>query len=66
MTKELQKEFKKLNCITLYIPSGYTRFIQILDISLNKTLIALIAQAAENYSDKYSEKYKIKGFTIGD
>jgi hypothetical protein len=54
MTKSVIAEFKKLNCITLRIPSRYTTFVQVLDISLNNTLKALVAQAAEDYADKYA------------
>jgi hypothetical protein len=53
ITKSVTAEFKKLNCITLYIPGRYTSFVQVLDISLNKTLKALVVQAAEDYTDKY-------------
>jgi hypothetical protein len=42
MTKSLYDEFKKIN-YTTYIPSGYTSFVQVLDVSLNKPLKALIA-----------------------
>jgi hypothetical protein len=43
MTKALQGKFKKLNCTTLYIPSGCTSFVQVLDVSLNKPLKDLVA-----------------------
>jgi hypothetical protein len=66
MTEAVRKEFKKLNCTTSYIPSGCTSFVQVLDVSLNKTLKALVAQAAEDYADKYHKKYKAGGFTVGD
>jgi hypothetical protein len=53
MTKLVIAEFKKLNCITLYIPSRCTSFVQVLNVSLNKTLKAFVAQAAEDYANKY-------------
>jgi hypothetical protein len=31
-------EFKKLNCTTSHIPGGFTGFVQVLDVSLNKPL----------------------------
>ena len=43
ITKSLCEEFKKLNCITSYIPGSYTGFVQILDIALNKELKKLVA-----------------------
>ena len=66
MTQSLQKEFKKLNCTTFYIPGGCTGFVQVLDVSLNKPLKALVAQAASDHADKHYEKYKAGGFTVGD
>ena len=53
MTKSLRDEFKKLNYTISYILSGYTGFVQVLDIGLNKELKALIAQKASNYANKY-------------
>jgi hypothetical protein len=44
MTNSLRDEFKKLNCTTSYIPGGCTGFVQVLDVSLNKVLKALVAQ----------------------
>jgi hypothetical protein len=58
MTKALQDKFKKLNCTTLYIPSGCTSFVQVLDVSLNKPLKTLVAQAAFDHADKYYKRYK--------
>jgi hypothetical protein len=66
MTQSLRKEFKKLNCTTSYIPSRCTGFIQVLDVSLNKPLKALVAQAASDHADKYYEKYQASGFTVRD
>jgi hypothetical protein len=66
MTQSLQKEFKKLNCTTSYILGRCTSFVQVLDVSLNKPLKALVAQAASNYVNKYYEKYKTSGFIVGD
>ena len=66
MTKTLQAEFKKLNCTTSYIPGGCTGFVQVLDVSLNKPLKDLVAQAASDHADKYHEKYEAVGFSVGD
>jgi hypothetical protein len=66
MTKSVTAEFKKLNCITLYISGGCTGFVQVLDISLNKTLKALVTQAAEDHADKYTNQYKEGGFTVSN
>jgi hypothetical protein len=38
----------------------------VLDVSLNKLLKALVAQAASNYANKHYEKYKASGFTVRD
>jgi hypothetical protein len=66
MTKSVMAEFKKLNCTTSYIPGGCTGLVQVLDISLNKTLKALVAQAAEDHADKYASKYEEGGFTTSN
>jgi hypothetical protein len=66
MTKSVMAEFKKLNCITLYILSRCTGFVQVLDVSLNKTLKAFVVQAAEDYADKYASQYEEGGFTVSD
>ena len=66
MTQQLWNEFKKLSCITSYIPRGCTGFVQVLDVSLNKPLKALVAQAAADHADKYHEKYIVGDFTVGD
>jgi len=66
MIKVLQDEFKKLNCTTSYIPSSCTSFIQVLDISLNKPLKDLVAQAASNHTDKFYERYEAGSFLVGD
>jgi hypothetical protein len=55
-----------LNCTTLYIPSGCTGFIQVLDVSLNKPLKALVVQAVEDHADKHHAKYEAGGFTVSD
>jgi hypothetical protein len=66
MTKKVIDEFKKLNCTTSFIPSGCTGFVQVLDVSLNKTLKALVAEAAEDYADKHAELYKDEKFSVSD
>jgi hypothetical protein len=66
MTQQLHDEFKKLNYTTSYIPRGCTRFVQVLDVSLNKPLKALIAQATADHADKYYERYIAGDFTVGD
>jgi hypothetical protein len=66
MIQSLRDEFKKLNCTTSYIPGGYTGFIQVLDISLNKELKALIAQQASNHADKFYDRYERGDFTISE
>jgi hypothetical protein len=66
MTKSVIAEFKKLNCTTSYIPGGCTGFVQVLDISLNKTLKAFVAQAAEDYADKYAREYEEGRFTTSN
>ena len=66
MTQSLQDEFKKLNCTTSYIPGGCTGFVQVLDVSLNKPLKALVAQAASDYADKYYRRYEKGDFTVSD
>jgi hypothetical protein len=66
MTQSLRKEFKKLNCTTSYIPSGCTSFVQVLDVSLNKPLKALVAQVASDYVDKYYKRYKASSFIVRD
>jgi hypothetical protein len=66
MTQQLCNEFKKLNCTTSYIPRGCTRFVQVLDVSLNKPLKALVAQAVADYADKYHKRYTAGDFTVRD
>jgi hypothetical protein len=66
MTKSVMAEFKKLNRITLFVPSEFTSFVQVFDISLNKTLKALVAQAVEDHADKYASQYEEGGFTTSN
>jgi hypothetical protein len=66
MTEEVTVEFAKLNCTTSYIPSECTGFVQVLDVSLNKPLKALVAQVAEDYTNKYASRYKEGAFTVAD
>jgi hypothetical protein len=66
MTKSVTAEFKKLNCIILYIPGRCPGFVQVLDVSLNKTLKAFVVQAAEDYADKYISQYQERGFTVSN
>jgi DDE superfamily endonuclease len=66
MTQSLRDEFKKLNCTTSYIPGGCTGFIQVLDVSLNKELKALVAQQASNHADKFHNRYERGDFTISE
>jgi AMMECR1 domain-containing protein len=65
MTDQLRSEFKKLNYTTSYILGGCIGFVQPLDVSLNKPLKALVAQAAANHANKFYNQYAIGGFTIG-
>jgi hypothetical protein len=66
MTAQLRSEFKKLNCTISYIPRRYTSFIQPLDVSLNKPLKVLVAQATADHANKFYNRYTIGGFTIGE
>jgi hypothetical protein len=66
MTQQLRDEFKKLNCTTSYIPGGCTGFVQPLNVSLNKPLKALVAQAAADHADKFYNRYAVGGFTVGE
>jgi hypothetical protein len=65
MTRPLRDEFKKLNCTT-YIPSRCTGFTQVLDVSLNKELKALVAQQASDYANKFHDRYECRDFTISE
>jgi hypothetical protein len=49
-----------------YIPRGCTGFVQVFDVSLNKPLKALVAQAASDYADKYHNRYEKGDFTVSD
>jgi len=40
--------------------------MQVLDISLNKPLKDLVAQAAFDYVNKYYKRYKASGFLVKD
>ncbi|KAH6662349.1 hypothetical protein B0J14DRAFT_571029 [Halenospora varia] len=53
MTNILRDEFKKLNCMTSYIPGGYTGFVQVLD-------------QASDHADKYHDRYKARDFIVAD
>jgi len=66
MTDQLRSEFKKLNCTTSYIPRGCTSFVQLFNVSFNKLLKALVAQAAANHADKFHDQYVAGGFTVGE
>ena len=66
MTKSLRDEFKKLNCTISYILGGYTGFVQVLDVGLNKELKALVTQKAFNYTDKYYNRYEASDFIVAD
>jgi hypothetical protein len=66
MMTSLRDEFKKLNCTTSYIPSGCTGFIQVLDVSLNKILKALVAQQASNHANKFHDKYEARDFLVAN
>jgi hypothetical protein len=66
MTKELRDKFKRLNYTASYIPGGCTGFVQVLDVSLNQPLKALVAQAAADHADKFYERYAKGDFTVKD
>jgi len=66
ITKSIIAEFKKLTYITLYILGRCTSFVYVRNVSLNKTLNVLVAQAIEGYTNMYISKYKKRGFTISD
>jgi hypothetical protein len=66
MTQQLRNEFKKLNYTTSYIPRGCTRFVQVLNVGLNKPLKALIVQAVANHANKYYKRYIVGDFIVGD
>lgn len=66
MTKSIREELKKLNCTSSYIPGGCTGFLQVLDISLNKLLKEMIAQATEDHYDKYTTWYKEGKFIVAE
>jgi hypothetical protein len=66
MTNSLRDEFKELNCTTSYIPGGCTGFVQVLDVSLNKALKALVTQQASNHADKYHDRYEAGDFTVAN
>jgi hypothetical protein len=66
MTNSLRDEFKKLNCTTSYIPGGCTGFVQVLDVSLNKVLKALVAQQASDHADKFHDRYEAGDFSVAD
>jgi hypothetical protein len=53
-----------LNCTTSCILKGCTGFVQPLNVSLNKPLKALVAQAAADYANKFYNQYAVGGFTV--
>jgi hypothetical protein len=55
-----------MNYTTSYILRGCTGFVQVLNISLNKPLKALVAQAVANYTDKYHKRHTAGDSTVGD
>jgi hypothetical protein len=66
MTQSFQNKFKKLNCITFYISGRCTSFVQVLDVSLNKPLKALVIQAVSDHTDKHYKRYEKGDFTVAD
>jgi hypothetical protein len=41
-------------------------FVQVLDVSLNKVLKALVAQQASDHADKFHDKYEAGDFSVAD
>jgi hypothetical protein len=66
MTKSLRDEFRKLNTTTSYILGGCTRFVQVLNVSLNQPMKRLVAQATSDHADKYHERYMKGGFSVSE
>jgi hypothetical protein len=51
-TKEVIHSFKALKCITSFIPSSTTGFVQVCDTVINRSLKARIEELADQYIDK--------------
>ena len=49
--QRLRQILKDLNTTTSIIPSGYTSYVQVLDVSVNKIIKDLIKQFEEDYYD---------------
>jgi folate-dependent phosphoribosylglycinamide formyltransferase PurN len=53
LQQELCDAFKKLNVTLLIIPGGYTGYVQVLDVLINKLIKAYI----EEYKDQWIKEY---------
>jgi hypothetical protein len=59
-TKEVINSFKALKCTTSFIPGGTTRFVQVCDTVVNRSLKARIEELADQYIDE-NEKEWVEG-----
>ena len=53
LQQELRDAFKKLNVTLLIIPGGYTGYVQVLDVLINKLIKAYI----EEYEDIWIKEH---------
>jgi len=57
LQQELRDAFKKLNVTLSIIPGGYTGYVQVLDVLINKLINKLIKAYIEEYEDQWVEEH---------
>lgn len=63
---KMKKIFKKLYCTTSFIPSGYTGFVQVLDVIINKPLKDRIKELSEIHYDNNMDKWQHGKYSISE
>lgn len=63
---ELKEEFAKLNTTLSIIPGGCTSYVQVLDVSVNKSIKAYIEEYEDQHIDENFEKWQANQYSVSD
>jgi hypothetical protein len=66
LTPTIRSHIRKNRIALSIVLGGYTRYVQVLDVSLNKPLKELIKEEHDDYYDQHIDDWEWGVFSIGE
>jgi hypothetical protein len=66
LTPKVHEAARKAWTTLSIVPGGCTGYVQVLDVSLNKPIKALIKEEHDDHYDQHIDKWEVEKFNVGE